>query len=72
MRISDILIKENNNSGQIILHKEGLFWRAYEQSAYLFSKYVRKYQVVRKHFKNVEKDIVFLGFPHSAKEDDKN
>jgi hypothetical protein len=69
MRISDILIKENNNSGQIILHKEGLFWRAYEQSAYLFSKHVRKYQVIRKHFKNVEKDIVFLGFPHSAKED---
>ena len=27
MRISDILLKENNNSGQIILHKEGLFWR---------------------------------------------
>jgi hypothetical protein len=69
MRISDILIKENNNSGQIILHKEGLFWRAYEQSAYLFSKHVRKYQVIRKHFKNVEKDIVLLGFPHGAKVD---
>jgi hypothetical protein len=69
MRISDILIKENNNSGQIILYKEGLFWRAYEQSAYLFSKHVRKYQLIRKHFKNVGKEIVFLGFPHSAKED---
>ena len=69
MRISDIINKENSNTGQIILHREGLFWSAYEQSAYLFAKHVRKYQVVRKHFKNVEKDIVYLGFPHSAKED---
>lgn len=69
MKISDIINKENGNTGQITLHREGLFWRAYEQSAYLFAKHVRKYQVIRKHFKNVEKDIVFLGFPHSAKED---
>ncbi len=69
MRISDILIKENNNSGQIILHKEGLFWRAYEKSAYLFSINIRKYKIIRKYFKGIAKDVVFLGFPHIAKED---
>jgi len=69
MKISDILLKESNNSGQIVLHREGLFWRAYEQSAYLFSINVRQYHVIRKHFKNIAMDIVYLGFPHSVKQD---
>ena len=36
MGIDAVLIEEKNNNGSIILRKEGLFWKAYEISAYLF------------------------------------
>jgi hypothetical protein len=39
MLISEILALEQENSN-IILHKEGLFIRAYERSAYLFATYI--------------------------------
>lgn len=43
MEISEIIKTEQENT-QIVLHKEGLFLRAYERSAFLFVKYIREYQ----------------------------
>jgi len=62
MGIANVLQLEKDNTG-IILHKEGLFWRAYEISAYLFVKNIKQYSVKKKYYKNVNKEIVYLGFP---------
>ena len=68
MKISDILNQESKNFDSIILHNEGLFWRAYEHSAYCFVSNVKQYQLTKKHYKNVKTDIVYLGFPHNSLE----
>lgn len=39
MGIKDILELEKENK-QLILHKEGLFIKVYERSAYLFTKHI--------------------------------
>lgn len=63
MKIADILQFEKNNNDTIILVKEGCFWRTYEQSAFRFVKFVKKFQVIKKYIKCVNQEIVFLGFP---------
>ncbi|MEA3452096.1 MAG: hypothetical protein U9Q83_09375 [Bacteroidota bacterium] len=68
MKIQDILELEKNNTNNIILHKEGIFWRAYEKSAYLFTLYIKEYQITKKFYKNVNTEVVYLGFPKIALE----
>jgi len=65
MGISNILELEQVNT-QILLHKEGLFLRAYEHSAYLFVKYIKAYNLTKKFYKNVKQEVVYLGFPQSS------
>ena len=65
MVISNILKLEQGNT-QIILHKEGLFIRAYERSAYLFTTYIKAYNLTKKFYKNVKQDAVYLGFPQNS------
>lgn len=62
MRITKVLQKEKENKG-IILHKEGIFWRAYEVSAYVFASEIKSYNVKVKYYKNVNREVVYLGFP---------
>jgi len=64
MKISEIVKKEENNS-DIVLHKEGMFWRAYEYSAYCFVTNIKNYNVLHKFYKNIGQDIVYIGFPGS-------
>ncbi len=65
MKIKDIVALESDNTGNIILHKEGIFWRAYEKSACLFARHIKPYQIKRKYVKYLNADIVFLGFPQT-------
>ena len=65
MVISDILELEQENT-QIILHKEGLFIRTYERSAYLFVNHIKAYNTTKKFYKNVKQEVVYLGFPQSS------
>ncbi len=65
MVISDILELEKENTN-IILHKEGLFIRVYERSAYLFVKHIKTYNLTKKFYKNVKQEVVYLGFPQSS------
>lgn len=45
----------------LVLYKEGIFWMAYEQSAYFVAQ--RKgYTPVKKFYKNIEREIVSVGF----------
>jgi len=65
MGIRDILESEQENT-QIILHKEGLFIRVYERSAYLFVKHIKSYKLTKKFYKNVKQEVAYLGFPQSS------
>ncbi|MEA3316717.1 MAG: hypothetical protein U9R54_02045 [Bacteroidota bacterium] len=66
MVISEILQLEQKNDGTIILHKEGLFWKAYEKSAYLFVNFVKSYSVKKKYYKNINYELVYIGFPANS------
>jgi len=65
MKISEIVKTEQENT-QIVLHKEGLFYRVYERSAFLFVKYIKEYQVIKKYYKIVKQEVAYLGFPQSS------
>lgn len=65
MQIREILNQENENTGKIILRKEGIFWRAYEHSAYFFVKHIKSYNLTKSFFKNINANMVYLGFPDS-------
>ena len=64
MKIEDIIKTKDNTS--IFLHNEGLFWRAYEYTAFAFVKNIKPYYAKKKFIKIVNSDIVFIGFPDST------
>lgn len=66
MKIAKILEIEQNNHENIILFNEGLFWRAYERSAFRFTKHIKQYQITKKTIKNVKSDVVHCGFPKTV------
>lgn len=66
MKLSDILMQEVPGSPNIHLYREGLFWKAYEYSAYLFVHTVRAYNPQKKWMKGLQRHIVSLGFPDSV------
>lgn len=66
MQIKEILAIEEKNKSDIHLHKDGLFWRAYDVSAYQFVKYFRQFKLTKKRMKTVQKELVYLGFPEST------
>jgi hypothetical protein len=61
----NILELEKENK-QIILHKEGLFIKVYERSAYLFTKHIKEYKLTKKNYKNAKQEVVYLGFPKNS------
>lgn len=63
MSIQEILDLEKNNTNSIYFFKEGIFYRCYERSAFRFVKHIATYKFIKKHFKNVGQDVVYIGFP---------
>ena len=63
MRIKEILVLESTNRDRIVLLKEGVFWRAYQTSAYLFVHCIRELKVTHKYVKAAKADAFFIGFP---------
>jgi hypothetical protein len=41
MSIQEITTIEDRNTGEVHLYKEGIFWKTYQQSAYLFTLEVK-------------------------------
>jgi len=66
METTEILRTEHNNTGTIHLYKEGIFWRAYENSAMLFCENIKKYIIQKKFVKKINSEILYLGFPDSV------
>lgn len=63
MTLAEKIKNEQDNSTSVFLHREGLFWKAYEYSAYLFVRDVRAYNPQKKEVKSLKTDAVSLGFP---------
>ena len=64
MKIDEIFAMELHNDTCIHLVKDGgLFYRAYEKSAYQFCQFFEKCKLLYRHFKNIGEDVVWLGFP---------
>jgi hypothetical protein len=66
MEIGGIIFIEEGNTNCIHLYKEGSFWKAYERSAYLFVKHLKNYQTKRRYYKNINQEIISIGFPDVA------
>jgi hypothetical protein len=45
------------------LHKEGLFYKCYNENAMLFAEKVKKYKISTKQVKSVGAAVLSLGFP---------
>lgn len=66
MKMQEIIKLEEDNTNNCYLIKEGLFWRAYEKSAYWFVNNLKLYTITKKHFKGLNSDVAYLGFPDST------
>ena len=56
--ISHILSFEATNLSSIHLHQDGIFWRAYERSAYLFVEHTKsQYKLTKRYIKLVLSDL---------------
>ena len=49
----------------VYLYKEGVFWIAYEQSAYLVSQ-VKALKPTKKYVKTIDREVVSVGFPDTV------
>ncbi len=64
MTSRDFITAEASNSDRIILYREGLFWKAYERSAYALCSQIRPLKPTRKVLKVLGGgDLISVGFP---------
>jgi len=69
MTSKDFIRAEADNTDRIILYKEGLFWKAYERSAYILCHQVRPFKPTKKSLKSLDGgEIVSVGFPWKHEE----
>lgn len=58
-------VTESSNSALFTLHKEGLFYKCYNEDAMLFVQKVKEYKVSSKNVKAVGSNVYSIGFPAS-------
>ncbi|MDR1808974.1 MAG: hypothetical protein LBR34_01030 [Prevotella sp.] len=63
----EITEKIKHGNAEIRLYKEGVFWVAYERSAYEICK-IKPYKSTKKYVKKAAQDVVTVGFPDNALE----
>ena len=70
MGISEILqhTAKAKQKHAILLVREGLFWRAYEQSAFALCAYVNSFKVTTCYFKGLGQWLCYVGFPDTTLE----
>lgn len=66
MDLSALLTLESSTDTGIHLYLEGIFWKAYEQSAWRFVRHVCSYKPMKRHIKSLGQDVVTLGFPSAG------
>jgi len=70
-QLKDIIDVENSrlsfeSQRAVHLFPEGTFYRAYEWSAWLCSRYMGNLKATHRQYKNVEQTVVFVGFPQTS------
>ena len=64
MTSKDFIEAEAGNNGSIILYREGLFWKAYEKSAYAVCTQIKPLKAIKRRLKSLGgAEIVSVGFP---------
>ncbi len=63
MRITEKLAQKKEK--EIHLYKEGVFWVAYEEAAYLISQ-VKRLKPTKKYIKSIQQEVVSVGFPPTS------
>lgn len=53
-----MLNKETNNTCMIYFCREGVFYKAYERSTYLFVHHLKPFQVKKRFVKRVKRGVV--------------
>jgi len=67
MTSRDFITAEASNTDRIILYREGLFWKAYERSAYALCSQIRPLKPTRKVLKVLDGgDLISVGFPTAS------
>lgn len=61
--ITEILGKERESDDKIYLHREGIFWKAYQRSAFHVIQRRGGMKLTKKYVKTVKCEVVSLGFP---------
>lgn len=63
MTQKEILELEKGNLDRIFLFSEGMFWKAYERSAFNFVTNVKPFRPTRKNIAAAGCDVISIGFP---------
>lgn len=66
MTSKEIFENEQGNRTEIRLCAEGLFWKAYERSAYACCTQLRAFKPTKKYIKAMDGELVSIGFPQSS------
>ena len=59
-------LETEKSPNEIILHREGIFYIAYEHSAWLFVTLVQGFKVKKRFVKNVGAEVASIGFPMTS------
>lgn len=69
MGIKEIVLREQTNTKRIFLYKEGIFFRAYERSAFALCSQGNNFKVSSQVVKSCgNKEILHIGFPSSSED----
>ena len=67
MTNSELLTLEKDNLNEIRLYREGLFWKAYERSAYILCSQQMPLKPTHRSYKSLKGEtIISVGFPSSS------
>lgn len=67
MTTKEIITSEEGNLEEIRLHREGIFWRAYERSAFMLTTQVRQLKVLTRTVKAAgNATVAYVGFPTAS------
>lgn len=61
-------LEKSKQPASLLLHKEGIFYIAYEHSAWLFCSVIHAFKVKKRFVKNVAAEVVSIGFPMTSLE----
>ena len=68
MTQKEIYDLENANNNKIYLYREGIFWKAYERSAFYLTGPENRLKPIKKFIKSVGEAVVSVGFPCAVEE----